>query len=46
MRVDTHVTLVVDNTAPQTQRSKCATPPQSFLTVQHQPKTRAWFLER
>ncbi|MDB2565643.1 DUF763 domain-containing protein [Porticoccaceae bacterium] len=35
MRVNTHVTLVVDNTAPQTQRSKCATPPQSFLTDQH-----------
>ena len=29
------MTLVVDNTAPQTQRSKCATPPQSFLTDQH-----------
>ena len=35
MRANTHVTLVVDNTAPQTQRSKCATPPQSFLTDQH-----------
>ena len=35
MRANTHVSLVVDNTAPQTQRSKCATPPQSFLTDQH-----------
>jgi len=35
MRANTHVTLVVDNTAPQTQRSKCATPPQPFLTDQH-----------
>jgi hypothetical protein len=35
MRANTHVTLVIDNTAPQTQRSKCATPPQSFLTDQH-----------
>ena len=35
MRANTHVTLVVDNTAPQTQRSKCATSPQPFLTDQH-----------
>jgi len=35
VRANTHVTLVVDNTAPQTQRSKCATTPQSFLTDQH-----------
>jgi hypothetical protein len=35
MRANLHVTLVVDNTALQKQRSKCATPPQSFLTDQH-----------
>ena len=35
MRANTHVTLVVDNAAPQTQRSKCATSPQPFLTDQH-----------
>ena len=35
MTVNTHVTLVVDNTALQTQRSKCATPPQPFLMDQH-----------
>jgi len=35
MRANTHVTLVIDNTAPQTQRSKCATSPQPFLTDQH-----------
>jgi hypothetical protein len=35
MRENTHVTLVVDNTALQTQHGKCATPPQSFLTDQH-----------
>jgi len=35
MTANTHVTLAVDNTAPQTQRSKCAASPQSFLTDQH-----------